>query len=190
MQPTVEIDFHGIDASPAIRDMVEKHVRELETRFSRIIACRVVITGPGQRHRTGGLYDVRVHLSLPNGREVAVDRVNHGDERFSDIHFAINDAFKRARRQLQDQAGQLQGKIKHHEPPPAGTVARIDSSGEFGFIAATDGREIYFHRNSVQKGEFDDLQPGALVTFAEEEGERGPQASAVKVMGTPAKDAL
>ena len=36
-------------------------------------------------------------------------------ERHSDIDFAISDAFHRARRQLQDQAGLLQGKIKAHK---------------------------------------------------------------------------
>jgi hypothetical protein len=58
---------------------------------------------------------VRVHLSLPNGKEVDVDRVSHDDERYGDIRFAISDAFKRARRQLQDEVKLLRGEVKHHE---------------------------------------------------------------------------
>ncbi|WP_159588854.1 HPF/RaiA family ribosome-associated protein [Chelativorans xinjiangense] len=183
METPVEMDFHGVEGSPWIQDLLEEHVRELESRYGRITSCRVVVTGPGHRHRSGGLYDVRVHLSLPEGREVAVDRVNHSDERYSDIRFAINDTFKRARRQLQDEARKLQGQTKHHEPQPTGTIARIDPSGEFGFIATQDGEEIYFHRNSVLAGAFDRLKPGVRVTFAEEEGEKGSQASTVRLMG-------
>ncbi|MBW8298385.1 MAG: cold shock domain-containing protein [Hydrogenophaga sp.] len=183
METPVEIDSHGVEISPALREMLNEHVGELETRYGRITSCRVVVTGPGQRHRTGGLYDVRIHLALPNGREVAVDHLDHGDERYSDLNFAVNDAFKRARRQLQDEAHKLQGETKHHEPQPIGTVARIDHAGDFGFIAASDGREVYFHRNSVVAGSFDDLEPGTRVSFVEEQGIKGDQASTVKPLG-------
>lgn len=183
IQTPVEIDFHGVDASPWVREVLEERVNELERRFGRITSCRVVVTGPGHRHRSGGPYDVRVHLSLPNGKEVAVHRVDHGDERYGDIRYAINDTFKRARRRLQDQARRLQGQVKRHVGEPAGTVARLDPSGGFGFITTADGREVYFHRNSVLNDAFERLKPGQRVTFAEETGEKGPQASTVKPMG-------
>ena len=59
-------------------------------------------------------------------------------------------------------------------------IARIDPSGEFGFIATGDGREVYFHKNSVLNGGFARLKPGSSVSFAEEDGEKGAQASTVK----------
>jgi hypothetical protein len=59
METPVEIDFHGVEASPWIRDTLDEHIRELETRYGRITSCRVVVTGPGHRHRSGGLYDVQ-----------------------------------------------------------------------------------------------------------------------------------
>ena len=46
-----------------------------------------------------------------------------------------------------------------------------------------DGREIYFHRNSVLNGGFARLKPGTAVAFAEEDGEKGPQASTVRLLG-------
>jgi cold shock CspA family protein len=64
-----------------------------------------------------------------------------------------------------------------------GKVARIDSSEEFGFIETPDGRELYFHRNSVLNDAFARLKPGTAVTYAEEEGEKGPQASTVRLLG-------
>jgi cold shock CspA family protein len=70
--------------------------------------------------------------------------------------------------------------VKRHSPTPLGTVARIDPSGDFGFIATSDGREVYFHRNSVLNDGFGRLKPGSAVTYAEEEGEKGPQASTVR----------
>jgi cold shock CspA family protein len=44
-------------------------------------------------------------------------------------------------------------------------------------------REIYFHRNSVLDGAFAQLEAGSEVRFAEETGEKGPQASSVSLAG-------
>jgi cold shock CspA family protein len=45
-----------------------------------------------------------------------------------------------------------------------------------GFLESDDGREIYFHRQSVLGDAFDKFSLGTKVFFAEEEGEKGPQA--------------
>jgi cold shock CspA family protein len=183
MQTPIKIDFQGMDAKPEIQAAIAKHIAQLEDRFGRVTAGRVVLKAPGGHHRTGGLYDINIRLALPEGREVNIGRTPQNDERYSDLNFALNDAFKRARRQLQDQARKLQGQVKQHEGPPIGTVTELDPLGEFGFIETSDGREIYFHRNSVLNGGYADLTVGARVTFAEEMGDKGPQASTVKLMG-------
>jgi len=183
MQTPVEIEFQGMEAKPQIEAALAKHVADLEQRFGRVTACRVVLKAPGAHHRTGGLYEVNIRLALPDGREVNVDRTAQADERHSDLEFAINDAFNRARRQLQDRVRELQGKIKHHERPPIGTVVQLDPLGEFGLLESSDGQEIYFHRNSVLDGDYARLAVGSRVTYAEEMGEKGPQASTVKLMG-------
>jgi len=183
MQTPIEIDFQGMAATPKVHDAVTNRVARLEQRYGRLTACRVVLKGPSGHHRTSGLYEVNIHLALPNGREVNVARTAPADERYSDLSFAINDAFKRARRRLQDHARRLQGQVKHHEGQPIGTVTSIDTSGEFGFLECSDGREIYFHRNSVLDDGFSQLAVGSRVVFAEEMGEKGPQASTVKLLG-------
>jgi cold shock CspA family protein len=182
MQTPVEIDFQDFVAAAGVRDSIEQHLAKLEERFGRITAGRLVVKGPGGHHRTG-VYDINIRLALPDGREVNVGRTPKEDERYSDLTFAINDAFKRARRQLQDQVRRLQGQVKHHEAEPIGTVTQIDPSGEFGFIEAADGHEVYFHRNSVLNGAFGRLTVGSRVNYFEELGEKGPQASTVKLAG-------
>jgi cold shock CspA family protein len=183
METPPQIDFQGMQPLPAIREAVSRHLDQLESRFGRITTCRVVVKAPGQHHRTGGLYEINIHLAIPHSKDVNVALTPQNDERYADIHFALNDAFKRARRQLQDRARKLQGQIKHHEPQPTGKVLRIDPSGEFGFIETSDGREIYFHRNSVLNGAFARMKPGVKVAYAEEAGEEGPQASTIRLLG-------
>jgi len=183
MQTPPEIDFQGMTGTPEIRAAIEKHVAQFEQRWSRVTACRVVLKAPGPHHREGGLYEVHIHLELPDGREVNVERTAPADERRSDLSFALNDAFKRARRQLQDQLRRTQGQVKHHDAAPIGTVVRLDPSGEFGFLETNDGQEVYFHRNSVVGDGYSRLRVGSRVTFAEEIGEKGAQASTVKPLG-------
>jgi cold shock CspA family protein len=182
MQTPVQIDFQGLDVNPEIRRVIDARLKQFEDRFGRITAGRIMLKAPGGHHRTGGQYEITVRLALPDGREVNIGRTPLKDERYADLNFAINDAFNRARRQLQDQVRKLQGQVKQHSGPAVGTVVELDPLGEFGFIAAGDGREIYFHRNSVLENGFAQLTVGAHVSFAEETGDKGPQASTVKVM--------
>jgi cold shock CspA family protein len=183
MQTPVEIDFQGMRGRPEVQASIQHHVAELEQRYGRVTACRVVLKGPGGHQRTGGLYEVNIRLALPNGREVNVARTAQADERLADLSFAINDAFQHARRRLQDHVRRVQGQVKQHESQPMGTVKSLDASGEFGFLEAADGHEVYFHRNSVLDGAYNRLAVGTHVAFAEEMGEKGPQASTVKLLG-------
>jgi cold shock CspA family protein len=180
---TVDIDFQGMRPSAVMAAKIRRWLENLERRFGRITAGRVAVRAPGHHHRTGGLYAINIHLSLPDGREVKVSRTSQDDERYARPAFAISDAFKRARRQLQDHVRRMQGKTKRHPGQPIGTVITLDPEGKFGFLETSDGREIYFHANSVLNRGFSRLQRGARVLFTEETGEKGPQASTVKRLG-------
>jgi len=181
METIVEVDFEGMKPIESIRSAIDLGVERLEKRFGRITACRVAVKGPGDHHRTSGLYDIRIWLSLPDGRQVAVARTPPLDERYGDLPFALNDAFKRARRRLRDQVRRMEGLVKTHEEQPVGTVTKLDNG--FGFLQTSDGREVYFNEYSVLDGAFARLKVGTRVAFAEEAGEKGPQASTVKLLG-------
>ena len=115
MQTPPQVDFQGLSATPKIQEAIAGHIEKLEQRWGRITACRIVVKGPGERHRQGGLYEIHIRLALPDGPEVNVARTPPEDERHSDLTFAIDDAFRHARRQLQDQARRMRGQVKHHE---------------------------------------------------------------------------
>ena len=118
MQSPFQIDFQGMKPREALRATIAEHVAGLEDRFGRITACRVVVKAPSEHHRTGGLYEINIRLALPDGKEVDIGRTPRLDQRHADVHFALNDAFKRARRQLQDQVLRLQGHVKTHQARP------------------------------------------------------------------------
>ena len=182
METPLELEIKGLEPSANLRQMIDDNITKLERRYGRITACRVAIHAPDAHHRMGEPYVVTVRLALPDRRDVNVKPPPKAlDPRQGDLDFAVNDAFRRADRQLMDQASRLRGRPKAHAVQPMGKVVRLDPSGEFGFLESDDGREIYFHANSVLHGKFDGLKPGTRVSFHEERGEKGPQASTVKV---------
>ncbi len=101
------------------------------------------------------------------------------------FYVAIRDAFNAARRQLQDYVRSRRGEIKVHDVPPHGTITALHPDQNFGWITTSDGREIYFHRNSVTNADFDRLETGSEVRFNEEDGDEGPKATMVHVVGKP-----
>jgi len=60
-----------------------------------------------------------------------------------------------------------------------GTIKKLTDRG-FGFIKVGDGKDLFFHSNSVQGVGFDDLQEGQKVSFTEGKGPKGPCAENVK----------
>jgi CspA family cold shock protein len=60
-----------------------------------------------------------------------------------------------------------------------GTIKRKTDKG-FGFIAAADGTEYFFHQSSCVGAGFDDLREGQRVSFTVGQGPKGPRAENVK----------
>ena len=61
-----------------------------------------------------------------------------------------------------------------------GTVKRLVSDNGFGFIAATDGNEYFFHQSACSDVAFDDLREGQAVTFERGQGPKGPRGENVR----------
>jgi Sigma 54 modulation protein / S30EA ribosomal protein len=115
METPAQIEIEDIQASAGLQGVVDQHIAELENRFGRLTAARIVVKGPGDHRHTGGQYQVSIRLAMPDGREVDIGRTPKEDERYADLTFAIDNAFKRARRRLQDQTRIMRGDVKHHE---------------------------------------------------------------------------
>jgi cold shock CspA family protein/ribosome-associated translation inhibitor RaiA len=170
----------GVELGPAERESVEAHARKLETFFHRLLGCRVTVSVPNRWAQAGPVtYQVRIDLTVP-GEELVIER--QPNENLLD---AIQEAFQVAGRRLQDYVRRL-APISPPEAqarPGRGRISRLLPWEGYGFLETPDGREIYFHRNSVLLGGFDRLEVGSEVRFAEEEGNEGPQASSVSIAG-------
>jgi len=162
--------------------------------------CRVAIEVPHRHHRKGSSYHLRIDLTVP-GEEIVVKRqpsLSHRVQQLGqseikkqlelktqhkNLRRAINDAFKAAGRRLQDYARRQRGDVKSHAPLRLARVSKILPDEGYGFLTSEDNRGIYFHKNSVLNRAFSRLKVGTVVGFLEEQGEKGPQASTVRIVG-------
>jgi CspA family cold shock protein len=62
-----------------------------------------------------------------------------------------------------------------------GTIKKVVSDRGFGFIAAEDGKEYFFHRDGLNPSlDFDRLNGGERVSFDVEQNPKGPRAKNVQ----------
>ena len=61
-----------------------------------------------------------------------------------------------------------------------GTIKRLVAEKGFGFVAAADGQEYFFHQSACVGGGFDQLHEGQAVTFDTGQGPKGPRAENVR----------
>jgi cold shock CspA family protein len=64
-------------------------------------------------------------------------------------------------------------------------VTKLFRDKGYGFIETFEGRELYFHRNSVLHNDFNRLDVGTGVRFVAAEGDDGPQASTIQIVDKP-----
>ncbi|MBZ5637063.1 MAG: cold shock domain-containing protein [Acidobacteriia bacterium] len=194
----VQVTFRNMKDTAGLEELVQKEAATLERFYDRISSCRVMVERP-QHAESSKLYHVRIDLGLPKGELVVKHTPTlHGALQDAKVEKsrreaesvllhksperAIHEAFHEMRRRLQDYSRRQVGFVKNTQKMAQGTVKEIFPDKGYGFLETTDDRRIYFNQASVLDGHFDRLRAGTRVRFAEEMGEKGPQASTVKII--------
>jgi cold shock CspA family protein len=199
MNLPLQITFRNVRRSSIVEGWIQAEAAKLDTFYDRIMSCRVAVEIPHRHHKKGDQYHIRIDLTLP-GKEIVIKRKPSLRSRahaagktevpkqleletpHKNLRSAINDAFRSAGRRLQDYGRRQRGDVKTHEPLPIGRVSKLLPEEGYGFLSAADGREVYFHKDSVLNRGFRRLEVGSPVTYVEEQGEKGPQASTVRLL--------
>jgi len=124
MELPVQITYRGVTPSEALSRLIRKEARKLDEFFDRIVSCRVLVEREQRHLRSGAPFRVRIDLTVP-GKELAVDTArNIGvaaadaekpmrrkaaevDAMHKDPELTVRDAFRRARRRIQDHARRM-----------------------------------------------------------------------------------
>ncbi|OPY83582.1 MAG: Cold shock protein 2 [Syntrophorhabdus sp. PtaU1.Bin153] len=182
----LQITFHGTRASASVEEKIRKATQKLERFHDGIISVRTAVSVVQRGQLSGDQYRVRLDVSIP-GKELVVNREPGDSTTHRDPLVAVRDAFTAMERMLRGYAEERRRDVKHDIATPHGRVVKLFRDGGYGFIETPDGHETYFHENSVLNDAFKRLKVGMEVRYVEEEGEKGPQASTVEIVGTEAR---
>ena len=113
MRTSLQINFRGMEVSPALEQLIREKTAKLEQFHPNVTGCRVVVDKPHHHKAQGEHFIVSIDVSVPGANIVA----NHAHH--EDVHVALRDAFLAARRQLDEHAGKLRGEVESHCLPQA-----------------------------------------------------------------------
>ena len=183
MQLPLEISYRGVAKTDDIEALVQSKARHLDKFCDHISRCDVIIEQPNHAQHSGNPFRVRIDVTIPPGHELVSDERPVKHEMHEPLSRVINDAFKHMERQVKELVQRQRQDVKTH-PEPHALITKLFSDEGYGFITDLQGRDVYFHRNALVHGEFENLKVGAEVRFSETHGEKGPQATTVQVVST------
>jgi len=134
MQVPIQISYRDVPVSEALSALIRAEAEKLEKYYQGIIACRVVVEHAYSHQQNGAPYHIGIVMEVPGMELTITDEPNLGqhlranettrvrksaevEQDHKDAQVAVRDAFRKAKRRLQDYAQRRQGDVKTHEPP-------------------------------------------------------------------------
>ena len=174
----LQVEARNLEMRKVWQDKIDEEKSRLERHHAGFINhLRVTIEGTAH-HKEGG-YELRVVASIPNDTVV----VKRKGEKVVPL---MVDAFNTLGMQVKEHQRKRRQSSKVAPEVAKGTssegiVKSIYPYESYGFITTSQGREIYFHENSLKDISMNQLSEGDGVKFGEAEGDKGPCATWVKV---------
>lgn len=180
-----EVSFRGVERNPQLETFLDRRIDRLEEICDYINSCRVAIEKPHEHQRQGNPFRVRLDVTVPPGKELAATAGQLDNDHHDDLRTVMVDAFEAMEGQLRELVERQRGDVKSSDDL-RGLVTKLFPDDDYGFLKDVEtGREVFFHRGAVVGDAYEDLQVGTEVRFVEVDGDDGPQASTVQVVGIP-----
>ena len=171
-----EIAFRNVEPTDTLKALIQEGIESLEKVHPRLVSCRVMVEEVNR-----GFPHVRLDIGVP-GKELVVNNQPPVDLANRDLAAAVREAFDTARRQLREQRIRQSVEPKRRDRAPTGRILRLVMDGpsdRYGFLLSEDGREVYFHEDSLHELAYDDLIEGMEIRFTETSGKEGANAASV-----------
>jgi ribosome-associated translation inhibitor RaiA len=90
-----------MECSPSLESRIHEHASRLERLFPAITHCRVVVEVPPAHKSKGAPFEISIELSVPK-RQIVVNSERAQHPEHVNAHVAVRDAFRNARRLLEE----------------------------------------------------------------------------------------
>lgn len=173
----LKVEARNVELRKGWQERVEEEKEKLIRNFAAYLLHLRVVIEATTHHKEGG-FEIKLVASVPN--DIVVVTRKGGA-----VRPLLVEAFDVLSLQLKENI-----RKKHQNKKGAETLTDSDSFGtirklspheSYGFIVTTDERDVYFHENALKNIEMEQLSEGDGVFYGETFGDKGPQASWVRL---------
>ena len=175
----LKVEARNVELKKGWQAKIDEEKEKLIRHYAGFVLHLRVAIEATTHHKEGG-FEVKIVASVPNDT-VVVSRKGEI------VRPLLIEAFDVLSLQLKEKLRKRRKAQKQPEPfadtDSVGIVHKVSPHESYGFITTFDNREIYFHENALKNVAIDDLTEGDSVLFGESFGDKGPQATWVRVAG-------
>ncbi len=173
----LKVEARNVELKKGWQMKIEEEKEKLLKNYASFVLHLRVSIEATTHHKEGG-YQVKIVASVPNDTVVVTRK---GEivrplliEAFDVLTLQLKEILRKKRKsKKQTEAAVVSDSV--------GIINKVSPHESYGFITTFDDREIYFHENALKNVEIDDLVEGDSVIYGESLGDKGPQASWVRV---------
>ncbi len=173
----LKVEARNVELKKGWQIKIDEEKEKLLKHYAGFVLHLRVSIEATTHHKEGG-YEVKLVASVPNDTVVVTKK---GEM----VRPLLIEAFDVLALQLKEILRKKRKSKKQAEVAAigdsVGIINKVSPHESYGFITTFDDREIYFHENALKNVEIDDLVEGDSVIYGESLGDKGPQASWVRV---------
>ena len=173
----LKVETRNVELRKSWQEKIEEEKEKLVRNFAAYLLHLRVVIEATTHHKEGG-FEIKLVASIPNDTVVVT-------RKGGSVRPLLIEAFDVLSLQLKEN---LRKKRKNKKGPEAladgdsyGTIRKLSPHESYGFITTFDEREVYFHENALKNVEMEQLSEGDGVFYGETLGDKGPQASWVRL---------
>lgn len=116
MRVPPEISYRGVNKTDALETLIAEKISKLEQFYSEISSCHLSVEKVHDHPESGSPYRVRIDITVPEDREIVVDKSPDQGVQYPSLEAVIRDAFDAANRQLKEMNEQQHNHMKTNVP--------------------------------------------------------------------------
>ncbi|HIP37814.1 MAG TPA: HPF/RaiA family ribosome-associated protein [Desulfocapsa sulfexigens] len=174
----LKVETRNVELRKGWQKKIDEEKEKLIRHFANFVLHLRVSIEATAHHKEGG-YELKLVASVPNDTVVVARKgENVGPllvEAFDVLSHQMKEILRKKRKSQKGADASLDDGAQY------GVIRKLSPYESYGFIVSEDAREIYFHENALKDISIDSLTEGDSVMYGESRGDKGPQASWVRI---------
>jgi len=173
----LKIEARNVELRKGWQTKIEEEQEKLIRNFAGFVLHLRVAIEATTHHKEGG-FEIKLIASVPNDTVVVTRKGGAVRplliEAFDVLSLQLKEIIRKKRKSKKTVDAAVDG-------DSFGTIRKLSPHESYGFITTFDERDVYFHENALKNVNMDDLSEGDGVVYGETLGDKGPQASWVRL---------